>query len=251
MKYFLIIYFIVACSINVFAIETQQLFSEGNNAYQSGNYTVAIQKYEEILRGGQISAETYYNLGNAYAQQGQTGLSVLNLERASRLRANDPQIMQSLQFVRRQIVEDVPQLTPFFMLKWWQDIRASGNATMWSCVGLLFLWGSAIGLIEWLVGSERRLKVRGFIVGLSILPLGLLSLWFGWQQMTIETAARSAIITAKEIKLRTSPDENSPELRILHEGIKIEILEKNNTFVKIRLPNAEEGWLDSRSLSVI
>lgn len=251
MKYFFALLCCWSWAVGVWAADAQQLFQEGNNAYQSGSYIVAVQKYEDILRGGQTSAEVYHNLGNAYAKQGQIGLAVLNFERGLRLRSNDPQILQSLQFVRRQMVEDVPQIEPFLLSRWWHSLSAALGATTWSVFGLILAWISAASLVLWLVSNVRLLKIRGFALGLALAPLALLLLALGWQQMTIETAQRNAIIIAKEIKLRTSPDENSPELRNLHEGIKIEILEKNNLFIKIRLPNAEEGWLDSRGVSAI
>jgi tetratricopeptide (TPR) repeat protein len=251
MKYFFSLLCCWGWALGVWAADAQQLFQEGNNAYQSNSYIVAIQKYEDILRGGQASAETYHNLGNAYAKQGQIGWAVLNFERGLRLRSNDPQILKSLQFVRRQIVEDVPQVETFFLLRWWRALGSALSATVWSIFGLILAWISAASLVLWLISSERRLKIRGFSVGLALAPLAALLLGLGWQQMTVETAQRHAIIIAKEIKLRTSPDENAPELRNLHEGIKIEILEKNNLFIKIRLPNAEEGWIDGRGLSAI
>lgn len=251
MKYIFSLLCCCCWAVGVWAADAQQLFVEGNNAYQSSSYIVAIQKYEDILRGGQISAATYHNLGNAYAKQGQIGLAILNFERALRLRADDPQTLQSLQFVRRQIIEEVPQVETFLLLTWWRSLRGSLSATIWTILGLVLVWTSAASLVLWLMSNERRLKIRGFSVGLALAPLALLLLWLGWQQMTLETAQRTAIIIAKEIKLRTSPDENAPELRNLHEGIKVEILEKNNLFIKIRLPNAEEGWIDGRGLNLI
>ncbi len=250
MKYFFSL-FLICWAIDVWAADAQQLFQEGNNAYQSGTYTVAIQKYEEILRGGQASAEVYHNLGNAYTKQGQIGLAILNFERGLRLRPNDPQMLQSWQFARRQIVDEVPYVETFFLLRWWRSLRNLLSATTWSVLGLTLAWVSAASLVLWLLGRERQLKIRSFSLGLALSPIAVLLLWLGWQQMTLETAQRSAIIIAQEIKLRTSPDENSPELRNLHEGIKVEIIEKNNLFIKIRLPNAEEGWIDGRGLSII
>ncbi|MBT8318614.1 MAG: tetratricopeptide repeat protein, partial [Gramella sp.] len=42
------------------------LFEEANSAYQSGNYQDAVKAYEKILENGEVSAELYYNLGNAH-----------------------------------------------------------------------------------------------------------------------------------------------------------------------------------------
>ena len=65
------------------AADAQQVFATANQAYQGGNYRVAADGYESILKNGNVfSKELFYNLGNAYFRLNQIGLSVLNYERA-------------------------------------------------------------------------------------------------------------------------------------------------------------------------
>ena len=76
-----------------------------NQLYVSGYYGEAARIYEqEIARGVQDSA-VYFNLGNAYFQQGDMGRAVLNLQRAAQLAPRDADIQANLDLARQQTTE--------------------------------------------------------------------------------------------------------------------------------------------------
>ena len=76
-----------------------------NQLYVAGHYDEAIQLYEaQVARGVQDSV-LFFNLGNAYFQQGDIGRAVLNLERAAQLAPRDADIAHNLNLVREQTTE--------------------------------------------------------------------------------------------------------------------------------------------------
>ena len=54
---------------------------EADSAYLNGNYSTAIELYENLLQKGE-SDELYYNLGNAYYKSDELAKAILNYERA-------------------------------------------------------------------------------------------------------------------------------------------------------------------------
>ena len=46
--------------------QNNSLFDQANALYNEGKFADAVNKYEEILKTGQHSADIYYNLGNAH-----------------------------------------------------------------------------------------------------------------------------------------------------------------------------------------
>ncbi len=60
-----------------------------------------------------------------------------------------------------------------------------------------------------------------------------------------------AVITSPESPFRTSPDANAAPVAVLHEGIKIQILDKIAQLIKVRLPNGEEGWVEEGTIERI
>lgn len=57
-----------------------------------------------------------------------------------------------------------------------------------------------------------------------------------------------AILFVKEYPLKSGADNSSPDILILHEGIKVTVLDRIGLWSKVSLPNGEQGWLPSDSL---
>jgi tetratricopeptide (TPR) repeat protein len=73
--------------------------AEADSAYVHDEYQKAIDGYETLLKKG-VSAELYYNLGNAYYRTENITKAVLNYERALLLSPSDPDIRFNLQMAR-------------------------------------------------------------------------------------------------------------------------------------------------------
>ena len=83
---YLIFFLLTLNTSKIHAADAQQLFQNANQAYQAGNFPLAVEQYETILRGGKLfSKELYYNVGNGYFRMNQIGRAILNYERAARL----------------------------------------------------------------------------------------------------------------------------------------------------------------------
>ena len=244
-----ILYFILIPQLS--ATDAQQVFQEANQAYTSGNYALAVEKYEAILKENVFSKELYYNLGNSYYRLNQTGKTILNYERALRMAPSDSDIQQNLALARSRIVEDIEPISNVFIVRWWHLLRGYLSADGWSMLALFFLWVGIAGLAFWLLSSERTLKKRGFIVGAILIPLSVLPFLLANNAKNEANSSKYAIIIARETPFRTSPDANAAPTSMLHEGIKVEILDKISNLIKSRLPNGEEGWIEETAVEKI
>ena len=61
------------------------LFERGNQAYLHGDYAGAASAYEELLHQGAVSADLYFNLGDAYFRMGSLGPAIWAFEKAAAL----------------------------------------------------------------------------------------------------------------------------------------------------------------------
>jgi len=62
---------------------------------------------------------------------------------------------------------------------------------------------------------------------------------------------RQAIIFASSVTIKSGPVEKSGSLFVLHDGTKVNILENNNGWMKIRLGNGNEGWIKAGDVKEI
>ena len=125
------------------------------------------------------------------------------------------------------------------------------SADGWSMVALFLLWIGIVGMALWLLSSERTLKKRGFIVGAVLIPLSILLFLLANNAKNEANSSKFAIIMVRETPFRSSPDANAAPTSMLHEGIKIEILDKISNLLKTRLPNGEEGWIEETAVEKI
>lgn len=249
LKHLLCAFCIFIFSSSVKASDAQ--FEQANQAYEKANYAFAIEQYENILAEGKYAPEIYYNLGNAYFKTGKLGKAILQYERTLRLNPDDATTQKNLSIAQVRIENLVQPLPPFFLARWWRGLRDSLSSSAWGGLVVLLLWLSLGGLAIWLLAKQRGYKKRGFLAGLVGLGLFLLTLLLAGQRMATENNSGHAIILQKEISLRDGADEDSPEIILLHEGTKIQLLDNIGDWHKVRLANGEQGWLPDGVFEVI
>ena len=71
------------------------------------------------------------------------------------------------------------------------------------------------------------------------------------QHNTIVKQATEAIIFSPTTTIQSGPNTNSEELFTLHEGTKVTLLESNNEWSKIKLPNGNVGWIKTSEIKSI
>jgi tetratricopeptide (TPR) repeat protein len=233
------------------AADAQQYFTEANQAYQAGNYTKAVEQYEAILKSGVFSSELHYNLGNAYYRLGQIGRAILNYERALRLSPSNSDIENNLTLAQARITENIEPVSQIFLIKWGQILRGWLAADSWSVLGLMFLWTGVAGFAIWLLGQERVWKKRGFLMGSILIPLSIIPFLCATSAKSLEMNTQNGIILVRETAIRPAPDANALPTGMLHEGIKVEIKDKIQSHIKVKLPNGEEGWIEEKGLEKI
>ncbi len=230
---------------------SQAEFEAGNMAYEKGNYSFAIEQYEQVLNEGKHAPELYYNLANAYFKTNNLGKAILNYERTLLLRPRDADTQTNLAIAQARTVDIIQPLPPFFLTRWWRSLQNGLSAGAWSGLTILMLWLALAGFSVWLLASLREHKKRGFLTGVVSLILFATTFMLAAQRTAGQHNSNKAIILAKEVALRDAADADSPDILELHEGTKVSLLDQIGEWHKVRLPNGEQGWLPGDSFEEI
>jgi tetratricopeptide (TPR) repeat protein len=242
--------FLIMCCFAPFAAFANANFQEANSEYKNGNFPVASQKYEAILKQGIASQELYYNLGNAYFKQNQIGKSVLNYERALLYGANDD-ISYNLAIARDKVKNEPEQIKPFFLRQWWDNLRRVTSVDTWSVLSILLLWTGIAGFCFWLVAVEREQKKQGFIAGTVLLPLSLIAFLAARSNRCTLCERKTAVVMIENTIVRNAPDELGTTVENLSEGVKLTVLDQIGSWYKVQLSNGEQGWLTLNQIEKI
>lgn len=234
-----------------FAADAQQVFSEANEAYQQEKYGQAIEKYEQILRGGVFSKELFGNLGNAYFRQKQLGRAVLNYERALRFAPADATLLHNLEVAKAEIIDNIEPPKTIFIVGSWHFLQKKIAPDLASYIGVFLLWLGAGGVIFWLLGQERSRKKIGFIVAAIALPLSIFPFFLSKSSISKASEQGFGIIITPNCPLNVTPDLSGNPLTMLHEGIKAKIVDETMTAILVQLDNGEQGWLKKEAIEKI
>lgn len=215
-----------------------ELFVSASQAYESGDYALAIDRYRDLLALGLSSGHLHYDLGNAYLRNGELGQAIASYLRARRQLPRDEDVRANLTFARKSTKDALQPPEPSAVastLFFWhysfspREIATAAvalNALLWLCLAVRlrrpgsesFRW-VAVGLLLPLLALIGSLVVR------AVMPV------------------RTAVVIPQEVGATTAPEDESVVRFNLHAGTEVRVRASREEWVRVVLPHGEQGWL--------
>jgi tetratricopeptide (TPR) repeat protein len=234
-----------------FSSAQQPLLIKANKAYSEGLFSEAAGLYAKVAASGYTSAELCYNMGNACYKMNDMARAILWYERARRLDPGNEDIDFNLKVANNKIADKIEPLPELFYKRWYSSLVLWFPTDTWAVAAILFLIVAlALGSL-YIVSQVLILRKIGFWLGLGLLALSFAGLLFAWSGHNMATNTREAIIFSPTLTVKSSPDEKSTDLFVLHEGTKVVIQDKIGTWFEIRLANGSVGWVPAEVLEKI
>ena len=225
--------------------------AEADSAYARGQYQQAISDYEELLKGG-VSADLYYNLGNAYYRTENMTRAVLNYERALLFSPGDRDIRFNLQLAQSKTIDKIVPESEMFFITWYHSLVNLMSVDAWARMAILSLALVIILSLLYLFSDRIWLRKVGFFGGTFLLVVFVLANIMAWQQKQNLLYRKGAIVIAPSVTVKGAPAKNGTDLFILHEGTKVNITDNAmKAWKKIRLADGKEGWIESNKIETI
>ncbi len=245
--------------VNILLIIGLQSFSQNNQAladsadiyFTNAQYQKSIDAYQKILKSGQESAALYYNLGNAYYKIKNIPLAITNYERAKRLSPNDEDINFNLRMAKTQTVDKVKTLPVFFLNDWYNSLTGKMSTNLWAYISVFAFLSSLSLLLFYFFSKSVQIKKFTFITAAFLLMMSLVSMASSYNQKKLNYDRGFAIITNPSVNIKSSPDENSTSLFILHSGAKLQVLDQIQNWYKVKIENGETGWIKLEDVEMV
>lgn len=219
--------------------------------YSKGNYQQAIKDYEELLKAGE-SAELYYNLGNAYYRTENITRSVLNYERALLLNPADEDIRFNLQMARSKTIDKITPESEMFFFTWYRSLVNLMTIDNWARLAIASMILTLILALVYLFASHLTLRKIGFYGGVLFLVVFLLSNLFAFQQKQMLMKRNGAIVIAPSVSIKKTPEANSTDQGVIHEGTRVDIIDDTmRDWKEIHLADGREGWIPTSQIEKI
>lgn len=254
MKKLLLIFAILSAGYEVVTAQpaaVQRLWSNANAAYAQADYKQAITYYDSIQMLGYTGHDLYYNLGNAYFRDGKIGQSILNYERALDLRPADDDARHNLSVANSYVKDKIDNVPEFFLVTWVRSLRMSLSSNAWAAISLILFAITLSAVLLYLLSGRLAIRKTGFYTGIIALLLFLLSLSFSSAERRQILYPEYAIVMHSSASVKSSPDNGSKELFIIHEGTKVKVVREIGQWKEIMIADGNKGWMNSDAIEMI
>ena len=80
---------------------------------------------------------------------------------------------------------------------------------------------------------------------------GALSIYITKKQFDYTDVHQHAIVFNSSVNVKSEPANTSKNLFIIHAGLKVAVLQKEQGWFKIKLPNGNQGWISTNDAKEI
>ena len=223
----------------------------GNKLYSEGKYQEAIDEYQKIVNTNLVSGDLYFNLANGYYTNGELVQSILFFERALLLKPQDADIKYNLELANTQTTDKIEAVGVFFLAQWVISFRNTASSDIWAYYGVSFFIGLLVFLGFFFFSNTVILKKLGFYLSVAFVVLMTVSFTFSYHQKQKLVNREFAIVTNTSLTVKSAPSPEGTELFILHEGVKVKVINALGTWRQIEIADGNQGWIDVDSIEMI
>lgn len=239
-------------SVNLFAqAQTEKVMKQAVEFYKAKKYEQAEKIYLDLVKEGYQGTSLYYNLGNTYFRDGKLGYAILYYNKALKLSPGDEDIQHNLDIANARTVDKIDVLPEFFLFQWWGTILSLFNLTGWTYITYIFFLLLLICIALYFLIKKQKIQRTSFFTGIVVLVFLIFSIVFTVVKLNRELNIKNGIVVTDIVTVKLSPDENSNDAFVIHEGLKVQLEDKVDNWVKIRLHDGKVGWVTEKNIGVI
>ena len=214
----------------------QQAQETFDQAQSEEDFRKSAGMYQKIIDDGIESGALYYNQGNAYMRAGQRGHAIAAYRQAMRYRPRDSFLQENLKFalgtdntgLRRPLIE--------YVLFWqnWLSYREK-FMVMAFCASVAFVLAIAA------LFFRRGFRTAAIVLTVVTL-ITVISALYDWYRFD---HTRHGVVTVAEAVVRKGNAETyQPAFtQPLEEGTEFVVTGQRGSWIRIRLPGGQEGWI--------
>jgi len=250
----ILVYLVLVLSVfgtQSFASNVDELMKQAGEFYRNGQFDEAIEIYDRLLNEGYQGTSLYFNLANSYYRIGKLGYAILNYERALKNSPSDEDVKHNLAFASLSTVDRIQPLPTFFLFEWWESILATLTVNGWTYLAFLFFVLLIFSIVVYFFAKTIFQQKLILFSGLGILVVFLLAVSLLIVKINRDETLVNGVVIEQSVTVKTSPDIKSTDAFVIHEGLKVNLEDKIDNWIKIRLADGKVGWIENNTVEKI
>lgn len=248
---FILLIILLNSSGFLFAERITEIMLKGSDLYRNGEFGKAIEAYEQIIDEGYEGTSLFFNLGNCYYRTGKIGYAILNYERALEISPSDEDVKHNLAFANLSTIDRIQPLPEFFLFEIWESILSTFSVNGWIYLTYFFYIALLLLLIAYFFVKTIYQQKLVLFSGLSVLLILALTISLLFVKINREETLVHGVIVEQAVTVKNSPDQKSSDAFVIHEGLKVNIEDKLDEWIKIKLADGKIGWIENTSVEKI
>ena len=115
---------------------------------------------------------------------------------------------------------------------------------------ILYIFTAVIFIVFLFIKKDR---IRRLLFSVFVISL-IFTLFWGYLlfiNINEEKTDQYAILLSQSVNVLSAPEENSTDVFILHEGVKVKLEDEIDDWLKIVLPDGKSGWIKRNHIGII
>lgn len=232
------------------ASDWEEMFAQGNAAYEQGNFDEAYSIYTE-LAASYSSFELYFNTGNAAYKSNRLGESILYYERAKKINPTNEDLITNLAIANGKVKDRIEDLPNLGVEDAWGIVTASKQLNLWSWLTILLTF-IGLGFLAFSFWMKKG-NIRKTLVGIGVATTLISFASYGIARATYNNVLKntSAVVLSPKVEVKIGPNQTEQNAFLLHEGTTVKILQQIDGWVEIKLANGNVGWVENEAIELV
>ena len=243
---FLSFFLIVFYGYQAHAIDNKELWDQAADSYDAGDYSAAIDDYNQLIEKGIVNAGVYHNLGNSYFKNGKIGLAIWAYRRALKLDPNLEQSKTNLQFARNMNIDKIETRNGGFISDIWTYLSDLLGINGYLLVFTLSWW--VLGGLAFLLIYRGNFASWPYYLLIVAAVIAIFSATAAARRIKIDRLTTWGVLINNAADIREGPGEDFERIEIGHEGLEFKILSERENSYLIELNNGLKGWLNKEAV---
>jgi tetratricopeptide (TPR) repeat protein len=227
------------------------IFERAYEHFLKSDFEEANELFLSLVDDGYVSHALYYNLASSYFKNDDFANAMLWFERAKRLNPSDEDTDFNINVTKYKLVDKIEAVPDLFFIRWFKSFVNLQSERSWAYFSLIFFFMVFVFTALFLITSNYSFRKYSFYLTFLFLLFFIGSTMAAFSQKSYQNRTDEAIVMTERIEIKSSPDEASSDLFIIHSGVKVRIIDQIGDWVEVKIPNGDKGWLLKSNLEVI
>ena len=254
MRAILIIIFSLITTFSAFAEmskdSAQVYMQQANKLYEASEYQNALSIYHTI-ESEYRSPILFFNIGNCYFKLNQIPSAILYYERSLKYDPQNDNTQANLKQAHKYISDNIQAMPQTAFSASWKAFVQDRSINFWANLSVYLMIAGFLILVLAILKVSDFVKKFSTLLGTLLILCAIFTFFLANSAKNNLENDNNAIIFTPKVDVMSEPKDSASRLFVIHDGLKVNIVDENSDWFEIKLSNGEIGWIKKSDCKVI